>query len=43
MNEMELLTRLRAEVPPVVSARAEDRFLAGVRAPGGERANAGLT
>jgi hypothetical protein len=40
MNEMELLTRLRAEVPPVVSARAEERFLAGVRAPGGERARA---
>jgi hypothetical protein len=40
MNEMELLTRLRAEVPPVVSARAEKRFLAGVRAPGGERAGA---
>ncbi len=40
MNEMELLTRLRAEVPRVVSARAEERFLAGVRAPGGERARA---
>jgi hypothetical protein len=40
MNEMELLTRLRAEVPPAVSARAEERFLAGVRAPGGERARA---
>ena len=33
MNEMELLTQLRAEVPPAVSARAEERFLAGVRAP----------
>lgn len=40
MNEMELLTRLRAEVPPAVSARAEERFLAGIRAPGGERARA---
>ena len=40
MNEMELLIRLRAEVPPVVSARAEERFLAGVRATGGERARA---
>jgi hypothetical protein len=40
MNEMELLTRLRAEVRPAVSARAEERFLAGVRAPGSERARA---
>jgi hypothetical protein len=40
MNEMELLTRLRTEVPPVVSARAEERFLAGVRAPDGQRARA---
>ena len=40
MNEMELLSRLRAEVPPAMSARAEERFLAGVRAPGGERARA---
>jgi hypothetical protein len=38
MNEMELLTRLRAEVPSALSARTEERFLAGVRAPGDERA-----
>ncbi len=40
MNEIELLSRLRAEVPPVVSARAEDRFLAALRAPGGKQTGA---
>jgi hypothetical protein len=40
MDEMELLTRLRAEVPLAVSARAEERFLAVIRASDGQRAGA---
>lgn len=31
MDEMEVLTRLRAEVPAAVTSRAEDRFLAAIR------------
>jgi hypothetical protein len=40
MNEMDVLTRLRAEVPAAVSPRAEEKYLAGARAPARDRTGA---